>query len=55
MSEKKLKALMSATASSAMEGLPLDEEMILAVKKILQGEMTFQDYVESIKLEYQGS
>ena len=52
MSEKTLSALLNAAASSAMEGLPLDDEMFGTVKKILNGEMTLQDYFESLKLQY---
>ena len=44
MSEKMKKALMSAAASSAMEGAPLDSEMLNVVELILEGKMTLQDY-----------
>ncbi len=44
MSEKMKTALMSAAASSAMEGVPLDSEMLSAVELILEGKMTLQDY-----------
>lgn len=53
MSESTLRALMSAAASSAMEGLPLDEEKLGVIMKILNSEMTLQDYFESVKLQYQ--
>lgn len=53
MSESTLRALMSAAASSAMEGLPLDDEKLGIVQKILNCEMTLQDYFESVKLQYQ--
>lgn len=52
MSEIKMKALLSAAASSAMEGLPLDEEKLLIAEKILDGEMSLQDYFQSIKMRY---
>ncbi len=55
MSEKTLRALLSAAASSAMEGLPLDDEKLGIVEKILNGEMTLQDYFDSVKLQYQES
>lgn len=55
MSEKTRKALLSAAASSAMEGLPLDDEKLGIIEKILNGEMTLQDYFESVKLHYQES
>ena len=55
MSEKTLRALLSAAASSAMEGLPLDDAKLGIVEKILNGEMTLQDYFDSVKLQYQGN
>lgn len=55
MSENTLRALKSAAASSAMEGLPLDEEKLGVIEKILNGEMTLQDYFERIKLQYRES
>ena len=53
MSEKVLRALLSAAASSAMEGLPLDEKKLDIIEKILCGETTLQEYFESVKLKYQ--
>ena len=52
MSEQTIRALLSAAASSAMEGLPLDDERLCIIKKILNGEMTLQDYFDSVKLQY---
>ena len=52
MSEKTLRALLSAAASSAMEGLPLDDEKLGIIEKILSGEITLQDYFDSVKLQY---
>ena len=49
MSEITLRALLNAAASSAMEGLPLDDEKLGIIEKILDGEMTLQDYFESVK------
>ena len=48
MSEKMKKALMSAAASSAMEGMALDGEMLRAAEQILEGKMTLQDYFDRI-------
>lgn len=48
MSEKMKKALMSAAASSAMEGMALDSEMLHAAEQILEGKMTLQDYFDRI-------
>ena len=53
MSEKMWSAMMSAAASSAMEGLPLDDDKLSVIQKILNGEMTLQDYFDSVKLRYQ--
>lgn len=53
MSEKTLQALLSAAASSAMEGLPLDNEKLDIIKKILNGEMTLNEYFDSVKRQYQ--
>lgn len=53
MSEKMFKALLSAAASSAMEGMPLDEDKLNVAEKIISGEITLQDYFESIQLMYQ--
>ena len=55
MSEKALRALLSAAASSAMEGLPLDNESLGIVENILVGDMTLQDYFESVKLQHRES
>ena len=55
MSEKTLRSLLSAAASSAMEGLPLDAEKLGIIEKILDGKMTLQEYYDSVKLPYQES
>ena len=53
MSEKTLKALLNAAASSEMEGLPIDAEKFNVIAKILNREMTLQDYLDSVRLQYQ--
>lgn len=55
MSDKTLKALQSAAASSAMEGLALDDEKLDVIAKILNSELTLQSYLESLKLQEQGN
>ncbi len=55
MSEKTRNALLSAAASSAMEGLPLDDEKLGIIEKILNQEMTLQDYFQRVLLQYQES
>ena len=55
MGEKTVRALLSAAASSAMEGLPLDEKKLGIIERILRGEMTLQEYFDSVKLQYQES
>jgi hypothetical protein len=49
MTDRDRKALKSVAASSAMEGLPLSQEQLHIVEKILDGEMTLQDYLRSLK------
>lgn len=53
MNEQTQKAILSAAASSAMEGLPLDEENIKTVERILNGELTLQEYYENLRHKYQ--
>lgn len=55
MSDKTRKAIQNAAASSAMEGLPLDEEKLRIVERILDGDMTLQEYFDSVKLQYKGA
>ena len=55
VSDKTLKALQSAAASSAMEGLALDDEKLDVIAKILNSELTLQSYLESLKLQEQGN
>ena len=53
MSEQTLRAILGAAASSAMEGLPLDDEKLSIVERIMSGEMTLQEYFDRVKLQYQ--
>lgn len=53
MSEKMWDALRSAAASSAMEGLPLNDDSMQIVESILEGKMTLQDYFDNLRAEYQ--
>lgn len=53
MSEAEQRALRNAAASSAMEGLPLDAKDLKTVTDILEGKMTLQDFLQSIKAQYQ--
>ena len=41
-------ALGNAAASSAMEGLPLEQADIAVIKKILDGEMSLQDFIQTL-------
>ncbi|MBD5111120.1 MAG: antitoxin VbhA family protein [Ruminococcaceae bacterium] len=43
--------LMQAVASARMEGLDFTEEEIKIAEKILDGEMTIEEYVEEIMSE----
>lgn len=49
MTEYDRRTLRSAAASSAMEGLPLSQEQLHIVEMLLEGEMTVQDYLQSLK------
>lgn len=48
MSGLDLRALNNAAASSAMEGLPLDEKDILLIANILEGKDSLQNYLQSL-------
>lgn len=48
MRESQQKAIQNAAASSAMEGLPLSQQDIELVQKILDGELTLQEYLASL-------
>jgi hypothetical protein len=48
MSEAMLKAIQNAAASSAMEGMPLDERDFEMIRSILEGEISLQDYMMQI-------
>lgn len=52
MSEAEQRALRNAAASSAMEGLPLDAKDFKVVTDILDGKMTLQDFLQSVKVQY---
>ena len=52
MSANEIRALRNASASSAMEGLPLSEENIETVQRMLNGEQTLQDYFRDLKERY---
>ena len=54
MSELEIKALKNAAASSAMEGLPLDDNDVAVVRSILDGKMNLQEFFQSLKLQDQG-
>jgi hypothetical protein len=46
-------ALQNAAASSAMEGMPLTQENIDVICRILEGELSLNDYLHSLKLRSQ--
>ena len=48
MNAAAIKALGNAAASSAMEGLPLNQEDRLIIQKILDGVMSLQEFLESL-------
>ena len=53
MNTKAKLALSSAAASSAMEGLPLDQEHLQIAERILDGMMTLEEYLQSLAKAYQ--
>jgi hypothetical protein len=48
MNTAAIKALGNAAASSAMEGLPLEQADIIIIQKIIDGEMTLQDFIQTL-------
>ena len=48
MTERNGKALRNAAASSAMEGMPMEQRHFEAVKKMKDGNMTLQEYLKRL-------
>ena len=53
MSNAQWSALKNAAASSAMEGLPLEQSHIEIIQSILDGKLSLQDYLHSLQKQYQ--
>lgn len=53
MSNAEQRALQNAVASSAMEGLPLEKHHFEVIQNILEGKLSLQDYLQSLKNQYQ--
>lgn len=53
MSNAEYIALQNAAAYSAMEGLPLEQRHFEIIQNILDGKLTLQEYLESLKKQYQ--
>lgn len=51
MSDLEIKALKNAAASSAMEGLPLNDRDFTVIENILDGKMELQEFFQSLKLQ----
>lgn len=49
MTEKTLQALRNAAASSAMEGMPMEQRHFDAIKQIKDGNTTLQQYFQKLK------
>ena len=49
------RALQNAAASSAMEGLPLEQKHIEIIHNILEGKMSLQDYLLSMQEQYRNT
>ena len=53
MSVVEQRALQNAAASSAMEGLPLEQQHFEIIQNILEGKLSLQEYLQSLKKQYQ--
>lgn len=51
MSEILLQAIRNAAASSAMEGLPVESRHMEVIERILNGEMTLEDYFNQLRAQ----
>lgn len=49
MSETMQQAVLNAAASSAMEGLPLNQQDFDIIQDILEGKMTLQEYLKKLQ------
>ncbi len=49
MTASEYKALKNAAVSSAMEGLPLNEQDMAILTDIINGKISLQDYLQSLK------
>lgn len=49
MTEKAIQALKNAAASSAIEGLPMEQRHFDAIKQIKDGNITLQEYFQRLK------
>lgn len=47
------RTLQNAAASSAMEGLPLDQQHFEIIQNILEGKLSLQEYLQALKEQYQ--
>lgn len=50
MADLQIHALRNAAASSAMEGLPAELQHMEVIERILNGEMTLEDFFNSFKV-----
>ncbi len=55
MSEKLFQAVQNAAASSAMEGMPLNEQDFAIIQAIFDGSMTLQDYLSTLTAQTQAN
>ena len=53
MSNAEQRVLQNAAASSTTEGLPLDKQHFEVIQNILEGKLSLQDYLQSLKNQYQ--
>lgn len=53
MTASEYKALRNAAASSAMEGMPLNEKDVAILPDIINGKISPQDFLQSLKQQEQ--
>lgn len=49
MTDLQMQALRNAAASSAMEGLPVEPQHMEVIERILNGEMTLEEYFRQLQ------
>lgn len=55
MTDLQMQALRNAAASSAMEGLPVEPQHMEVIERILNGDMTLEDYFRQLQSQQENS